>query len=113
MITKDEFAQKLPNLHYNVETGMMGIYRLQSAEGGETNPNEPIKLLEVNEDTIAAGVMPLHFGAFPSRGLDYPTVIIEITPEEFEQVKANQLKLPNGWQLGPEIPKPTLLIGDD
>ena len=42
---------------------------------------EPIKLLEVNENTVAAGVMPLYFGPAPASGIPYPSVIVEVTGE--------------------------------
>src|SRR5437870_1111866 len=106
MKTKDEIAKTLADIHYTVEDGMTHIYRLTSPNGNDTTPQEPIKLLEFTTDTIAAGIMPLNFGKYPEKGIDYPTVIIEITPEEFEQIRANELKLPHGWALGPELPRP-------
>ena len=36
------------------------IFRLTSK--AEASRTEPIKLLEVNENTVSSGVMPLHFG---------------------------------------------------
>ena len=29
-----------------------------------------------------------------------------VTPEEYEQIKRNELQLPHGWTLGPVVPKP-------
>ena len=66
---------------------------------------QPIKLLEVNEATVAAGVMPLHFGPVPASGIPFASVIVEVTPIEFEKIKADELKLPDGWVLGQELPK--------
>ena len=49
--------------------------------------------------------MPLGFDAAPARGIPYASVIVEVTPEEYEQIQSRVLKLPEGWTLGEEIPK--------
>ena len=64
--------------------------------------------LEVNEDTVTAGVLPLHFGPLPNFGVPYPTIIIAVTPSEFEKIKTQKLKLPKDWKLGEEMPRPAL-----
>jgi hypothetical protein len=51
--------------------------------------------------------MPIEFGPAPASGIHYPSVIIEVTPDEFEQIKSKQLPLPLGWSLGDSIPRPT------
>ena len=68
-------------------------------------PTTPIKLLEVNADTAPSGVMPLHFGPAPAGGIPYPSVIVEVTPDEFERIRAHELKLPDGWTIGEEYPR--------
>ena len=105
MKNKDEFAQALADIHYAVEDGMTHIYRLMADEENERKPQEPVKLLEVNTDTIATGIMPLFFGRYPDRGIDFPSVVIEVTPEEFERIKSQELKLPNGWAIDHEMPR--------
>ncbi len=32
--------------------------------------------------------------------------IVEVSPAEFEKIKTKELKLPKGWQVGEEIPRP-------
>jgi hypothetical protein len=49
--------------------------------------------------------MPLKFDAAPASGIDYPSVIVEVTPDEYESIKKNELSLPIGWFLGPVIPR--------
>ncbi len=106
MRSKEEFAKELADIHYTVEDGMTHIFRLVGSAEDENRPDEPIKLLEINTDTIATGIMPLYFGKYPDRGIDFSSVIVEITPEEFERIKARELELPHGWAVGPEMPKP-------
>jgi hypothetical protein len=47
--------------------------------------------------------MPLQFGAAPSIGVPFPTVIVEVTPDEFQKIQAKELKLPSGWLASYEI----------
>lgn len=104
---KEEVARILAEFHYRTEPGITEIFRLKSNGEAEELPDEPVKLLEVNEDTIPSGVMPLGFGPSPSDGITYASIIVELTPEEFEEVRSGQLPLPNDWTIGELIPRPT------
>lgn len=102
---KAKAAKELARKHYQVETGLKRIFRVTGPVEDEIAPLEPIKLLEVNENTVPSGVMPLGFDPVPAAGIPFPSVIIEVTPTEFEQIRTNELKLPHGWGLSDEIPK--------
>lgn len=106
MPTKGEVARYLAESHFEAEDGLTHIYRLHGAREAELREAEPIKLLEVHEGTIAAGIMPLHFG--PTPDVPYSSVIVEVTPSEFERIRNGVLPLPNGWTLGDEIVRPVL-----
>lgn len=101
VLDKQQSAQKIARLHRDSEPGIIHVYRLISAN--ENDPREPLKLLEVNRDTIPAGVSPLLFPPHPSSGLQYPLVIIDVTPDEFEQIKRHDLSLPEDWEVAEEI----------
>src|SRR5438046_1908095 len=103
---KAEVAKELARKHYQVEAGLTQAFRITGKAEVEVVPAEPIKLLEVNENTIPSGVMPLHFGPAPASGIPYPSIIIEVTPDEFEKIKTHELKLPESWQIGEELHKP-------
>jgi hypothetical protein len=107
--SKEAAAKDLARRHYDLEPGLVRVYRLHSRN--EDAHAEPIKLLEVNEDTIAAGVMPLHFGPAPAVGIPFSTVIVEVTPEEFRRIEARELRLPEDWEIGPEYSRPLGLAG--
>lgn len=106
MPNKDEEAKLLAEAHYGVEPGIARIFRITASAEAEARPNEPIKLLEVNEFTAATGVMPLHFGPAPTSGIHFPSIIVEVTPEEFSKIESLELPLPNGWRVGDLVPKP-------
>ncbi len=56
--------------------------------------------------------MPLHFGPVPAIGILYSSIIIEVTPNEFQKIQSHELKLPEGWEIGEELPRPSDLAGD-
>lgn len=105
MPTKDEEALELARTHYQIEPGMIQIFRLTASAEAEDRPTEPIKLLEVNESTVPSGILPIHFGPSPASGLHYPTIIVEVTPEEYRRIQGDELRLPDGWKIGDPIPR--------
>jgi hypothetical protein len=102
---KDEVARILAHKHYDIEPGITRIFKLRDKPEFESLAGAPIKLLEINADTAPAGIMPLHFGPVPGSGISYPSVIVEVTPDEFERIQSRELKLPDGWTIGEEYPK--------
>src|SRR4051794_22781654 len=107
MDSKDTVARRLAQAHFALEPGLRAVRRLIAASPLEEDPREPVKLLEANEHTTADGIVPVYFGAHPASGIHYPSVIIEVTPEEYDQIRHDEKLLPNGWKLGPEIPRET------
>jgi hypothetical protein len=92
---QDMEAAALARAHYEVEPGLRAIYRLEGPD-----PNDlRIKLLEVNEQTVPAGIVPVGFAPHPASGLHYPSVVIEVTPQEYEAIRHKQLDLPAGWEV--------------
>ena len=98
MRTKDETARMLADFHFQID---QGVFRVIGND--EANDEKPVKLLEVNDQTPEAGIMPLGMPAAPDRDVHYSTIIIEITPGEFEQLQRGELTLPHGWKLGEEL----------
>ena len=110
MLAKDEEARHLAKKHYQVEMGLTHVFRVNGAAEVEFNPDEPIKLLEVNENTVPAGIIPIRFGPSPAAGIHYPSVIVEVTPDEYEKIQSEELKLPNNWKIGDLIPRPIVEV---
>lgn len=94
--TKDEAAKELALWHFGVEPYLERVVRI--VVENEDEPGEPIKLLEVNAATVATGsVEPFAFA--PTASVPFATSIAEVTPEEFERIRRNELPLPQGWSL--------------
>lgn len=100
--SKDTVAVRLATAHFQVDSAIEKIVRIL-APGREEDPSEPIKLLEVNQDTPKQGIMPILFGPDASWGIDYPSIIVEVRPEEYQEIQHKKLNLPNGWVLDREI----------
>ncbi len=97
-----EEAAALARAHYEVEPGLRAIYRI---EGPDPNYLR-IKLLEVNEQTVPTGIMPVGFPPHPASGLHYPSVVIEVTPQEYEAIQRKELDLPAGWEVRDAYERP-------
>ncbi len=96
MASKEQVARELVQAHFQVEPHLVVVWRIVS--DNEALPTEPIKLLEVNEATVATGsITPFAFA--PSNDVPYPTMIAEITPEEFDAAKREPARLPHGWRI--------------
>jgi len=104
MPSKDAVAEKLARAHFAIEPEIEHVFRLVGPN--EADPLEPIKLLEVNPNTVPEGIVPVEFGPDAEAGIPYSSDMVEITPTEFEQVQAGELQLPNGWKLDEEYPRP-------
>ena len=102
----EEVAKLLAQRHYSFEPSITEIRTPCAAGPSDSGQNEPIKLLEVNANTVPSGILPLRFDAAPGSGIPYPSVIVEVTPDEYEKIKNNELRLPDGWFLGPVLPRP-------
>ena len=104
MLTIDEEAVKLAEIHYQDAPPQTRIYHIHGATPIRSQTSTPAAILEVTEFTAPMGVMPLGFGPDPDQGLRRPSVVIQITPEEFERIQSGELKLPEGWTVGDLIP---------
>jgi hypothetical protein len=104
-VAKDDEAIDLAQRHYEVDVAMKDIIRFTDHADIELDPAEPIKLLEVSESTVEAGAMPIYFGPAPEAGIHFPSVIVEVTPDEYRRIQNLELQLPEGWRFAVPIPR--------
>jgi hypothetical protein len=93
---KREIARAIADAHRKVEPGISRIIRVVADR--EEDSAEPVKLLEVSRDTPRAGIVPIAFGAAPP-DIPFPSVVIEVTEGELEEIRSGSLPLPHGWRL--------------
>jgi len=97
---KLEAARKLAKAHFRVDPQVRRIHLIQPNH--DQNPDEPIKLLEVVEGTLECGILPVGFVPDPAHGLDYPSVIVEVSPREYEAIEGGKLNFKD-WTVGEEL----------
>jgi hypothetical protein len=100
MPNKDAVAKELADAHRAVEPTISLIVRLVTDD--EDRDSEPVKLLEVNPATSPSGIYPIAFSADPP-AIPYPSVVVEVTEDEYERIRRDELRLPRGWRLGNTI----------
>jgi len=99
---KLETARSLAEAHSRVDPHLRRVYLIEPLD--DQNPNDPIKLLEVVEGTIERGIEPVGFVANPGRGIEYPSIIVEISPNEYKALRKGKLDFRTfGWTLGKKL----------
>lgn len=102
--TKMEVAKKLAKSHFETDSDMKHVFLLEPL--GEGDREEPIKLLEVVEGTLERGIEPVAFAPDPARGVEYPVLIVEISPKEYSTLNQNHIQFRNHiWRVGEELPR--------
>lgn len=91
--------QKLAKIHYENDPSITDIYNIENVDDGW------IGLLEIDKYTPKMGVVILRFDKLAMEGINHPSIIIVITPQEFEDLKAGKLSLPKNWTVGERINK--------
>ncbi len=100
--SKLETAESLAKAHFGVEPNLKHVYLLEPIN--EQDPREPIKLLEVVEGTIERGIEPVAFTADSAHGIEYPSVIVEVSPTEYDGIRNGQLGFgAHPWTIGMEL----------
>jgi hypothetical protein len=99
---KLETAESLAKAHFGVEPNLKRIRFIEPVDNKD--PDDPIKLLEVVEGTIERGIEPVAFTSDPAHGIEYPSIIVEVSPTEYEAILDGKLGLGNpDWTLGREL----------
>ena len=88
----EQLVASLVQEHFELEEDLEQIIWLKKGPASE------IRLLEVNRNTAATGMVEV-FGFAPSVDIPYPLRIAEITPEEWERVQNDEISLPESWSL--------------
>lgn len=88
----DQVAKELADAHRRADPDTVAVYWAPDPEGRE------IRLVEISGSVGETGeVLPYRFGPRVTQGVPYPSVLILLSPAEWEKVKSGELKLPEGW----------------
>ena len=59
---------------------------------------DEVRLVEVSGSVGTTGeVLPFRFAPSPGDGIDYPSVVILLSEDDWKRVEAKELNLPEGW----------------
>lgn len=100
---KVEVARKMAKQHLRIDPAVKKVVLLTSKQ--DISEEEPITLLEVVEGTIERGIEPVYFLKDAKRGWNYPSVIVEVSPREYEGLrrKRNIRFQQKNWSFGEEL----------
>lgn len=96
MTTKQ--LKDVADLHMKADSGLKIVRRLEAPE----SYTDSIVLLEVNDLASPSGTLvPVPIAA--SGEVPYSMVLIEVTPDEYQQIETGELALPEGWSLSDDL----------
>lgn len=85
-----EVAKELAEAHRKEDPETLDIYL--------ANDQYEVRLVEVSKSLARMGeVLPFRFKARPDQGIPYASVVVLLSPEEWEELNAGKLSLPAGW----------------
>lgn len=81
--------------HIDIDPGVVAVYYLPRGA-----PERQIRLLEVNDLAVDLDPLaPLDFGVDPGGPEGHTLLVLDVTPAQWERIRAGQLPLPGGWSL--------------
>ncbi len=85
-----DVARKLAEAHRKADPETSAVYLSR-------DPKE-IRLVEVSNEVLTTWeVLPIGFDADPDEDIPYPSKIVLLSPEEWDELKRGNLPLPESW----------------
>ena len=94
---RDGLAKWYARRHYHTDPGVRDVYHLPG-----NAPDREIRLLEINgliPDRSPPALEPVDFGVNDSDADGHTLVVLDVTPSEWDSIRAGCLHLPPGWTL--------------
>jgi hypothetical protein len=100
---KRKIAHLLAQYHFNAEPNLRAIFVLEPL--GSDDDDEPVKLLEVVDGSVAKDTFAVGFAPDPGAGIPYRSVVVEISPRELPELKDRGFLMIRGrkWKIGEEV----------
>ena len=94
--TTHDVALDLAKAHRKADKKTMAVF--------VSDDDREVRLVEVSGSVASHGeVLPFRFAPRPKDGIPFPSVLIVLSPAEWEMVQSGQLNLPEGWALPTRI----------
>jgi hypothetical protein len=96
-------AYRLAQYHFKAEPNLRAVFVLEPLGGDDDD--EPVKLLEVVDGSVAKDTFAVGFAPAPNAGIRYPSVIVEIAPQQLTDLKDRGFVKIRGreWKIGEEV----------
>jgi hypothetical protein len=94
---RDSMARWYAMEHLKTDPGVVAVYYL-----GDNAPEREIRLVEVNEliaDRSDEALEPIDFGVDSGTDNAHKLLVLDVTPEQWQRIAANELHLPGNWSL--------------
>jgi hypothetical protein len=95
-------AKQLAESHISSDPGVQRVFLLKG--DSEQAAKEPIKLLEIVEDTLEVGIEPIGFPGSNRTG-GWPVVVVDVSPNEYSKFARRKSIRFNGtvWKIAEEL----------
>jgi hypothetical protein len=84
MANRIAVANRIARQQYEDED-VQEVYCIRSKRGHDDR--EPIVIVQTSQSSLSAGVIPMFFPAEADRGIPYPYVLIDLTPDEVDDIR--------------------------
>jgi hypothetical protein len=94
---RDSMAAWYAQEHLKTDPGIASIYYLPKNAG-----EREIRLIEVNQllaDRNGNVLEPIDFGVDTGTETEHKLFVLDVTPQQWERIKAQKLSLPGNWSL--------------
>lgn len=89
--------QEMVEHWFSTDEQLQAVYHFEIPDS--TDANVTVLLLQVTEATPTSPEQVISYGFAPSRDFEFPLALAQVTPGEWEDIKAGKLPLPQGWRL--------------
>lgn len=88
----EQLVRRLASLHFKTEDTIEQI--VWFTRGDDT----VIRLIEINRTALPTGKVEV-FSFAPSADIPFPTLIADVTPNEWQEIRSGHIPLPESWDL--------------
>ena len=94
---RDSMARWYAEQHAKTDPGVVAIYYLPSNSG-----ERDIRFVEINKligDHVDDALEPIDFGVDSGTENEHKLLVLDVTPRQWERIRASELRLPTDWSL--------------
>ena len=94
---RQSMAQWYATEHLRTNPGIVAVYYLPTSSG-----DREIRFVEINNligDRNDDALEPIDFGVDAGMDTAHRLLVLDVTPEQWERIRAHQLSLPRNWSL--------------